>query len=76
MKHIIDDIWPTLSDLAADLGKPYPTVAAWKRRGSIPARYDLQLVQAARKRGHTLTFEGLAIARSASREAEKDRGAA
>lgn len=75
MKHIFD-IWPTLSDLAADLGRPYPTVAAWKQRGSIPARYDLKLVQAAAKRGHTLSFEDLAMARSGSVPASQERGAA
>jgi hypothetical protein len=63
MEHIFN-IWPRLSDLAADLGKPYQTVAAWKRRGSIPAENDLQLIQAAEKRGASLTFEQLALARA------------
>jgi hypothetical protein len=75
MKHIFD-IWPTLSDLAADLGRPYPTVAAWKQRGSIPARYDLKLVQAAEKRGRTLSFEDLALARSGNAPDSQERGAA
>lgn len=65
MEHIFC-IWPTLSALAADLGKPYPTVAAWKQRGSIPAQYDVDLVRAAKARGHDLTFEDLALARSAA----------
>jgi hypothetical protein len=75
MEHIFR-MWPTLSDLAADLGRPYPTVAAWKQRGSIPARYDLDLVQAAAKRGHTITFEQLAKARSGILHHAESRGAA
>lgn len=64
MEHIFG-IWPRLTDLAADLGRPYPTVAAWKQRGSIPARYDMELVRAARARGADLTLEQLAQARAA-----------
>ena len=56
-------IWPTLADLASDLGKPYQTVAAWKQRGRVPADHDLDLIEAARKRGADLTLEELAQAR-------------
>lgn len=62
MENIIR-IWPTLSDLASDLDRPYQTVAAWKRRGRIPADYDLDLIEAAARRGHKLTLEQLARAR-------------
>ena len=62
MEHITH-IWPRVADLAADLGKPYQTVAAWKLRGRIPADYDLDLIAAAKARGMTLTLEELAIAR-------------
>jgi hypothetical protein len=44
--------------------RPYPTVAAWKQRGRIPAIYDLDLIAAARQRGATLTLEDLARARA------------
>lgn len=64
MEHI-KRIWPRVSDLAADLNKPYQTVAAWKSRGRVPAEYDLDLIEAARKRGHVLTLEQLAVARRA-----------
>jgi hypothetical protein len=65
-------IWPRLSDLAADLNKPYQTVAAWKQRGRIPADHDLDLIAAARKRGHELTLEQLAVARrEASTQAQQ-----
>ena len=52
-----------MADLAADLGKPYPTVAAWKARGRIPADYDAALIAAADRRGFSLTYEALALAR-------------
>lgn len=62
MEHITH-IWPKIADLAADLGKPYQTVAAWKLRGRIPADYDLDLIAAAKKRGKRLSLEDLAKAR-------------
>lgn len=65
MEHI-SYIWPKMAALAADLGLPYQTVAAWKWRGRIPADYDLDLIEAARKRGHTLTLDQLAAARRAN----------
>lgn len=68
MEHI-KRIWPRMSDLAADLKKPYPTVAAWMQRGRIPADHDLDLIEAAAKRGHTLTLEQLALSRRAERVA-------
>ncbi|MGN7867754.1 hypothetical protein [Paracoccus sp. 22332] len=64
MEHITH-IWPKIADLAADLGKPYQTVAAWKLRGRIPADYDLDLIAAAKKRGKRLSLEDLAKARRA-----------
>ncbi|MAM60836.1 hypothetical protein [Maritimibacter sp. UBA3975] len=60
----IFSIWPSLSDLAKDLGRPYPTVAAWKQRGSIPAKYDIPMIKAAERRGKRLTLETLARARA------------
>lgn len=63
MEHILT-LWPSMAELADDLGKPYPTVAAWKQRGSIPARYDLDLIRAATARGKSLTLEQLAASRA------------
>ncbi len=71
MEHI-SHIWPTMADLAADLGKPYPTVAAWKQRGRIPADYDFDLIEAASARGKILTLEDLAKARRTSASAPSD----
>ena len=69
MEQIIA-LWPSMSDLAADLGKPYSTVAAWKQRGSIPAAYDFDLIAAADRRGEKLTLEQLAYARRDASEAK------
>lgn len=54
MKSIAElfDIWPSMADLGRDLDLPYPTVAAWKQRGSIPAAYWRGIINAARGRGH------------------------
>ena len=71
MEHVFS-LWPTLALMADDLGKPYPTVASWRQRGSIPARYDLDLIAAAERRGRKLTLEDLAHARAS----ENERGAA
>lgn len=73
MEHITH-IWPKIADLAADLGKPYPTVAAWKQRGRIPADYDLDIIAAAKRRGKRLTLEQLAAARR--RQSQQSESAA
>ena len=62
MEHITR-IWPKISELAEDLGVPYSTAAAWYQRGSFPAKRDLDLIAAARKRGGVLTLEQIAEAR-------------
>lgn len=59
-------IWPSLAQLAADINRPYPTVAAWRQRGSIPAKYDFDLIRAAEARGCALTLEDIARARAAA----------
>lgn len=65
MQHI-RHIWPTVKDIADDLGIPYTTAHSWGVRGRIPADYDLDLIEAARKRGKRLTLEELAEARRAA----------
>lgn len=54
MKRVSDifSVWPSDADLGRDLGVSYPTVSAWKQRGSIPATYWRDIIRAARKRGH------------------------
>lgn len=44
-------LWPSLSDLAGDLGLPYGVVKQWRRRNSIPADKWQALVLAAQGRG-------------------------
>jgi hypothetical protein len=54
MQNVADifAIWPADAELGRDIGVPYPTVSAWKQRGSIPAAYWRDIVQAALRRGH------------------------
>lgn len=63
-------IWPTLTEMASDLGAPYPKVQAWKVRGRIPAKYDLALIAAAKARGHELSLEELATLRCVPLQSE------
>jgi hypothetical protein len=53
MKTVADIFraWPSDADLGRDIGVPYSTVAAWKRRGSIPATHWQAIIRAAEKRG-------------------------
>lgn len=55
------DLWPSVAALADDLDEKYPTVAAWKQRGSIPPDYWDRLIPAATKRGiRGVSWESLA----------------
>lgn len=71
----LSHIWPKLADLADDLALPYPTVAAWVRRG-IPARRFPQIIAAAQAKGHALTWETLLGAASAATGVSKEEDAA
>jgi hypothetical protein len=53
MQNVADifALWPSDAELARDLGVPYPTISAWKQRGSIPAAYWWHITRAARGRG-------------------------
>lgn len=65
-EHPIIDIlgrWPSRKELAEDIGKGVIVVHRWHQRKSIPAEYDLDLVEAASKRGIGLSLEDLAKAR-------------
>lgn len=44
-------LWPSLSDVADDVGARVVAVRKWRARNSIPSEYWLPLVQAAAKRG-------------------------
>lgn len=56
--------WPSLAELARDIGESPIAVRHWKRRGSIPGEYDVAIVNAASKRGQIVTYEMLALARA------------
>lgn len=53
-------IWPSMADMARDIGENPVTVRQWRRRGVIPAWHDAAIVQAARARGYTLSLADLA----------------
>jgi hypothetical protein len=55
-------IWDPLSEMAVDLDLPYQTVAKWKQRGRIPSESWGDVIKAAKKRGHEMTFEQIAKA--------------
>lgn len=63
MRAFIEQIWPKISDLAGDLRVPYTTAASWLQRGRVPARYDMDLIAAAKPRGHLISLEQIALAR-------------
>lgn len=46
----IINLWPSLSAFAQDIGVPYVTAKAMRRRGSIPAPYWIRTVSRARER--------------------------
>lgn len=56
-------IWPTIAEFAREIGEKPVTVSLWKQRGSIPGNRDVAIVEAAKKRGVTVTYEELARAR-------------
>ncbi len=63
------DLWPSLEDLARDLGKKGGAVRNWRLRNSIPADCWDALVRAAHRRGLSqVTLE--ALARIASKRAQ------
>jgi len=41
--------WPSLAQISAELGVPYDTVIAWKRRNSVPYEYWTALVASAQQ---------------------------
>jgi hypothetical protein len=68
------DLWPSMAALADDLSIKPEMVRMWRYRGSIPADYDLRIVQSAYRRDLPLTLETLALARCLQAEAGSDGG--
>ncbi|MDX3929197.1 MAG: hypothetical protein QHC90_25775 [Shinella sp.] len=64
------NLWPSLTAFADDIGVPYVTAKAMRRRGSIPAPYWLLAVSRADERGlEGVTLERLAALVAVVREA-------
>lgn len=47
----IINLWPTATELAADVSQTGLVVRAWRNRNSIPAEHWLRVVDAAARRG-------------------------
>lgn len=68
MKTVFDK-WTDAAALARALNLPPQTVRAWRLRGSIPAKYDIELIRVTKKiLGQTITIADFAKERAASRQ--------
>ena len=56
-------IWGSAAAFARAIGENEITVRAWFNRGSIPARYDAQIIKAAQEAGRPITHEDLFLLR-------------
>lgn len=66
--------WPKLAVMAREIGESPTTVRHWKRRGMIPARHDQSIIDAACKRGITLSLADIAEVRAAAFRATRQDG--
>jgi hypothetical protein len=66
--HLIEQ-WPSLAELAADIGQKPEAVQKWKQRNSVPSVHWLALIDAAKRRGIKLSMETLAQIQSQQRAA-------
>lgn len=48
-------IWPSLNEMAADLGEKYDTVKRWRNRGRIPNRAWPAIIEKAARREQLVT---------------------
>jgi len=64
--------WPSDAEFGRDIGVAYPTVSAWKQRGSIPAAYWWHIIRAGAQRGHPEITADL-LARLHARKASDGR---
>ena len=51
----IFQIWPSLAEMARDIGKEYQTVAKWAQRNRIPPESWDRVIKAASRRRISLT---------------------
>jgi len=71
MEKILN-LWPSMAELGRDLGVSQGVVAGWKRENSIPAKYDGQLVAAAKRRGIKLSYVKISEVRAEAVLAKKE----
>ena len=71
MKSIIA-MFPSAAALAREIGKNPITVRQWGNRGSIPGKYDVPILSAAKRLNVPLTLEMLAEARSPGKSGNPD----
>lgn len=55
----IIDLWPSIAELARDIGEPYETVRQWRLRDSIPVRAFTRIVRAAARRDLNVSTDDL-----------------
>lgn len=53
-------LWPSTAEFAKDVNATAVTARAWKNRNSIPGERWLAVVNAANRRGYSITLEQLA----------------
>lgn len=59
------DLWPSVADLAGDIGEKTDTVRKWRTRNAIPSDKWARVVEASKKRRYKITASLLVeIARS------------
>jgi hypothetical protein len=73
-------LWPTMVEMAADLGVEKDEPRKWKHRGQIPAHHFQPLLRAAERRGYDRVNLGVLLDLTAQRalarqEKRKDRHA-
>lgn len=57
MRSITDvfGLWPTLAEMAREIGHPYDNVVKWRRRAAIPSHAWADVIRGAERRGSVVT---------------------
>lgn len=71
MKNFSDviDLWPSITELATDIGEKPNLVSQWRKRKSIPSERWLALIAAAERRGYPV--DAMVLANLSSRRQEE-----
>lgn len=70
----IIDLWPSLSDFAADIGVKYGTAQVMRFRSQLRDEHWVRVVAAAEKRGLPVTYQTLAEIAAGKKARVKPRG--